>query len=130
MKLRNLLALGTFGLASLVGGCQDVKIQSNTPQVEYSSSMKGHVVSMEVVGKDGNTSGLSLSLVLKNEAGQYVLAHRKFDFNLNLSDVAAVIRSEMNDNDNEPIELRGIEPYENAITFNEVRANGYTIRIK
>ncbi|MBU4352778.1 MAG: hypothetical protein KJ939_06920 [Nanoarchaeota archaeon] len=30
MKLRNLLALGTFGLASLVGGCQEVNQYNKT----------------------------------------------------------------------------------------------------
>ncbi|MBU2589988.1 MAG: hypothetical protein KKB39_04470 [Nanoarchaeota archaeon] len=129
MKLRNLLALGTFGLASLVGGCQEVKIETNQPQVEYSSSIKGEVISMELASSREDYRG-KLSLVLKNEAGQFVLAHQHFTSTLNLTDVAAIIRSEMNDEDNESVELRGIQQDGNAITFNEVRANGYTIKIK
>ncbi|MBU4352777.1 MAG: hypothetical protein KJ939_06915 [Nanoarchaeota archaeon] len=35
MKLRNLLALGTFGLASLVGGCQEVDVESNKTSKDY-----------------------------------------------------------------------------------------------
>jgi len=130
MKLRNLLAITTLGLAGLVGSCQNIKIESNQPQVEYSSSMKGEVISLETVGKSGFSDNVALSLILKNEAGQYILAHKSFQDSLKLTDVAAIIRSEMNDGDNESIELRGIETYENAITFKEVKANGYTIKIK
>ncbi|MBU2589989.1 MAG: hypothetical protein KKB39_04475 [Nanoarchaeota archaeon] len=40
MKLRNLLAIGTFGLASLVGGCQEVDVRSNKTSKDYGIELK------------------------------------------------------------------------------------------
>ena len=71
----------------------------------------------------------SLSVVLKDSKGKYLLGNAcRFPIS-DISDAAALIESEMKDGDNEPVKLRGYRQG-NRMNINFISANGYTINLK
>jgi len=89
-------------------------------------TLRGYPVSVETVcGNVGTAS--HISTVVKDKNGNYILC-RGFKDGGEVADAAALINSEIEDNDNEMVELVG--KY-NGELFNieSVSANGYTVEL-
>ena len=130
IKMAKLLrTLGALVLA--LSGCSGKKL--NKPQEEL-TTLVGEPVSIE---SDGGRLSSSLSVIVKTEDGKYILCNKMGSIRT-LTNAAAVIRSEMNDGDNEPVVLKGKYDVLEIMNSDEVfkrfkiysvSANGFTIDV-
>jgi len=115
--------------ASLVGiAATSIFISKNRILEEKANEeiLIGEPISLQISSGDTYST---FSTIIKDDKGKYILCKGP---HLPTSEAAALIESEMNDGDNEPIELRGIYIKEREINkkifkINSVSANGYKI---
>ena len=67
-----------------------------------------------------------LSTVIQNEKGEHILCSNKKTYMSKLTDATALIESEMNDRDSQPIEITGYQQ-EKKFIMSSVSTNGYRI---
>ena len=123
MGLCKKIITGALIIGSLAGCRNTSDSNSNLPHKE---EVTGIPLSVQIIG-GAYTQGFSTVIEIKE--GTYLLCTLPKEHGIGLTEAAALIKSEMNDGDNEPIILTG---YRNADRFNilSISANGYTINLE
>ena len=101
-------------LAGLVSSCQP-----STPESVVYTTIKGEPLSAETGSSHGNTY---LAGALRMSDNKVVLFYA--DGGRTMIDLAALINSEINDDDNEPVELYGIACKDDSFLVWTIMANG------
>jgi hypothetical protein len=122
-NLLTLLAAGTLALS----GCESEK-----SQIIPEETLTGIPINAEAAIAYHTDR---LSVMIKKQDGSYVLCNATeykkgfYWWHGNIQEAKTIIQSEIDDNDNEPISLKGIYKGD-RFEFSSVSANGYTISAK
>lgn len=100
-------------------------LRRRVKESEIEMTIKGYPISCETISGQNYTN---LAAVIKNEEGEYILCEGKqyTSEDLPVLETSALIKSEMNDRDNETVELKGIYRDDKFEVWS-VSANGYTL---
>ncbi len=127
MKSKNSLC-SLVGAISLLGCEHKGKILNREI---FEGELTGIPISVSYEGYQANDLGYFSIMIQKNDES-YVLCKSNFVFDRilwrtsDIVDAVTIIQSEINDDDNEPIKLRG-RNQEDYFLFSSISANGYYI---
>lgn len=126
MKLFDTIAISTLtGLICIKGYYMENDAKKEEEDLKRFETIIGYPISLE---HEGNYGRNSLSVMVRNKDGRNILCQGKSRSaeDLPIAKVSSLIRSEMNDGDNESIELKGV--YRGDIfEIWSVSANCYTV---
>lgn len=129
-RLKEKLGIGAIVLTLASPGIAALGFTACSPvakQEQKIETLWGKPISVQVIG--GHGYGY-LSTVVENEKGEYVLCRTGHNWSMpKLSDLAALIDSEIKDGDDEFITIKG-KYNGDMFRMESVSANGYTIQKK